>query len=54
MMSILGENGKNLPGCQNCFWKYPVGEIEFSGLSNVLILWISLPPKLANIQRKFV
>ena len=54
MMSILGEIAKTYQGVRTAFWRNPVGKIEFSGLSTVLNLWISLPLQLANIQRELV
>jgi len=53
-MSILAEIAITYRGVRTVFWRNPVGKIEFSGLSNVLNLWISLPPQLANIQRELV
>ena len=49
MMSILGEIVKTYQDVRTVFWRNPVGKIEFSSLSNVLNLWISLPPEVANI-----
>jgi len=44
VVSILGDIAETYQGVQAVLWQNPVGENEFSGQTNELILLISLPP----------